>query len=298
MPAFDLCLTWYWLYDHDFVRFVEEACAAQHVTLWQITPTNILQAVHELYTGGGTFGTLLDRAADDVRFEPIRRFALEKNKRRINPAEFSHWSEDKATMHLELIQAGLQTPHTIILAPFVTQPILPSLDLSPVGSRFVLKPAVGGGGEGVIVNATSLDDIRRARLDFPEQKYLVQEFVEAQVLAGREAWFRIFFIGGRTIPCWWHPITHVYAVLTPGQEIEYGLTPLHAITESIARVCKLDWFSTEVCFTRDGRFVVVDYVNDGIDTRTQSKALDGVPDEVMREMAQRLVRLAVRQEQV
>ncbi len=298
MPAFDLCVTWYWLYDHDFVRFVEEACAAQQVTLWQITPTNILQAVHELYSGSGTFATLLDRAADDLRFEPIRRFALEQGAHRFNPAEFSHWSEDKATMHLELIQTGLQTPHTIILAPFVTQPVLPTLNLEPVGPRFVLKPAMGGGGEGVIVNAASLDDIRRARLDFPEQKYLVQEFVEAQVLAGREAWFRIFFVGGQTIPCWWHPITHIYATLTPEQEIGFGLSPLHGITATIARVCRLDWFSTEVCLTRDGRFVVVDYVNDGIDTRIQSKAVDGVPDEVMRRMAERLVRLAVRQERV
>lgn len=298
MAAFDLCITWYWLYDHDFMRFVEQACVAQQVTLWQVTPTNLLQAVHELYSDSGTFGTLLDRAADDQRFEPIRRYALERGKHRINPAEFSRWSEDKATMHLELIQAGLQTPHSIILAPFVAQPLLPTLELAPLGARFVLKPAVGGGGEGVIVNATSLDDIRRARLDYPEQKYLVQEFVEAQVLSGREAWFRIFYVGGLTLPCWWHPITHVYAELTPQQELQFELTALHGITETIARVCRLDWFSTEVCFTRDGRFVVVDYVNDGIDTRIQSKAMDGVPDDVMRQMAGRLVRLAVRHQPV
>ncbi len=298
MPAFDLCLTWYWLYDHDFVRFIEESCAAQQVTLWQITPTNILQAVSELYSSRASFATLLDRAADDMRFEPIRRFAREQGRHRINPVELSHWSEDKATMHLELMQAGLQTPHTIILAPFVTQPILPALNLAPLGPKFVLKPAVGGGGEGVIVNASSMDDIRRARLEFPEQKYLAQEFIEARVLGGREAWFRIFFIAGRTIPCWWHPISHVYAILTPEQETQFELSPLHGITETIARVCRLDWFSTEVAFTRDGRFVAVDYVNDGIDTRIQTKAADGVPDEVMRQMADRLVGLAVKEARV
>lgn len=298
MPSYDLCLTWYWLYDHDFVHYIESACSAQHITLWQITPTNILQAVHELYSGGGAFATLLDRAADDQRFEPIRRYAREHNKHRINPAELSHWSEDKATMHLELMQAGLQTPYTIILAPFVAEPILPPLDLAPLGTRFVLKPAVGGGGEGVILNASSLDDIRRARLEYPEQKYLVEEQIEARVLGGREAWFRIFFVAGRTIPCWWHPITHAYALLTPEQESQFGLTPLHEITATIARVCKLDWFSTEVCLTRDGRFAVVDYVNDGIDTRIQSKAADGVPDDVMRQMAERLVGLVVQEARV
>jgi hypothetical protein len=44
-----------------------------------------------------------------------------------------------------------------------------------------------------------------------------------------------------------------------------------------------------------GRFVVVDYVNDGIDTRIQSKAVDGAPDEIMREIAQRLVGLVLRE---
>ncbi len=298
MPYYDLCLSWYWLYDHDFVHYIEAACAARQITLWQITPTTILQAVNELYSSGGTFGTLLDRAADDQRFEPIRRYAREHGKHRINPAELSHWSEDKATMHLELMQAGLQTPYTIVLAPFVVEPILPALNLAPLGARFVIKPAVGGGGEGVILNASSLDDIRRARLEYPEQKYLVEEQVEARILAGREAWFRIFFVAGRAIPCWWHPITHVYALVTPEQEAQFELTPLHEITATIARVCKLDWFSTEVCFTRDGRFAVVDYVNDGIDTRIQSKAVDGVPDDVMRQMAERLVGLVVKEARV
>ena len=38
-------------------------------------------------------------------------------------------------------------------------------------------------------------------------------------------------------------------------------------------------------------FVVVDYVNDGIDTRIQSKAVDGVPDEVMQGITSQLVEL-------
>ena len=119
-----------------------------------------------------------------------------------------------------------------------------------------------------------------------------------RVLAGREAWFRIFFVAGRTIPCWWHPNTHGYAIVTPEQEAQFELGALHGITETIARVCKLDWFSTEVALTRDGRFVAVDYVNDGIDTRIQSKAADGVPDEVMRLMADCLVGLVVKEARV
>ena len=294
MQTYDLCLPWYWLYDHDFIRYIGETCTAQGITLWQITPANILQAVTELYTGCTTFNCLLDRANDDLRFEPIRRFAREHHLHCINAPELSHWSEDKATMHLELIQVGLQTPYTILIAPFIDQPVLPPLNITPLGTNFVLKPALGGGGEGVRMNATSLEDIQRARMEFPDQKYLAQENIIACLISGREAWFRIFYVGGACLPCWWNPTNHVYSILTPEEESQFELNALRSITQRIARVCKLDWFSTEIALTPGGRFVVVDYVNDGIDTRIQSKAADGIPDEVMKVMAEDLIALVVR----
>jgi len=291
MQTYDLCLTWYWKYDEDFAALIRQACHAHGLSLCEVTPANLLESTTALYTGQHAFRALLDRASDDLRFEPIRRYAREHHLRRINPAELSHWSEDKATMHLELIQAGLHTPHTIILAPFIDQPLLPPLDLGALGGRFVLKPAVGGGGEGVVLNASTSEDIQRARLEFPDQKYLLQEHVEACLLHGQKAWFRVFYVGGRCLPCWWNPLTHAYAVLTPEEEQRFDLAPLRLLTGRIAAICRLDWFSTEIALTEERRFVVVDYVNDGIDTRLQSRADDGVPDEVMQQMAEELVRL-------
>jgi hypothetical protein len=92
-------------------------------------------------------------------------------------------------------------------------------------------------------------------------------------------------------------VTHAYAVLTYQEETEFNLEPLRSITAAIARVCRLDWFSTEIALTSDGRFVAVDYVNDGIDTRLQSKAADGVPDVVIRQMANQLAGMVVRERQ-
>ncbi len=294
MQSYDLCLTWYWQYDEDFARFIEQTCAVRGLTLLQITPHNLLDSVTAIYSGQTGFRTLLDRATDDLRFEPIRRFAKVHHLRRINPLEISHWAEDKATMHLELIQAGVDTPYTILLVPFVDQPILPALDLTPLGDKFVLKPAVGGGGEGVIMNAATLEDVRCARLDFPDQKYLAQVHIEPRLLSGRKAWFRSFYVGGDCIPCWWNPASHVYAVLTSDEERQFDLSRLREVTERIAHVCKLDWFSTEIALTTEGKFVVVDYVNDSIDTRIQSKAADGVPDDVMKQITKKLVELAIR----
>ncbi len=288
---YDLCLPWYWEYDVDFVQLVEQSCIAQDVSFWQITPGNLLEAITALYKGENTFRTILDRSQYDPRFEPIHRWSRQNHVRRINPAEVSAWSEDKATMHLELITAGVHTPYTILLSPFIEQPVLADLDLTPLGDQFVIKPCCGGGGEGVILGAFSIDQIRRARMEFPEQKYLVQATVTPRTIQGQPAWFRIFYANGKTFPCWWHPLTHVFSIVTPQEEHRYDLYALHSVTQRIASLCKLDWFSTEIALTLEA-FVVVDYVNDGIDTRLQSKAVDGVPDEVMRGITEQLVAIA------
>ena len=287
----DLCLPWFWEYDIDFVQFVERACQEQGLTLWQITPENLLESISALYKGERTFNTLLDRSQGEDRFLPIDRWAKEYKKKRINPSELSRWSEDKATMHLELITAGINTPHTILLSPFLEQPVLPALDLAPLGQQFVIKPSNGGGSEGVILGASSFDQILRARMEFPEQKYLLQATVAPRTIQGRPAWFRAFYAVGKTYVCWWHPLTHVYAMVTTSEENRYELAQLHEITQRIALICKLDWFTTEIALTLED-FVVVDYVNDQIDTRIQSKAVDGAPDEIMQGITSRLVTIA------
>ncbi|HRQ22834.1 MAG TPA: hypothetical protein PLF42_05310 [Anaerolineales bacterium] len=288
---YDLCLPWYWEYDDVFAGMVERACQEHGLTLWQVTPENLLESITALYKGDTTFQTLLDRSQGDDRFAPIIRWAREYGKRRINPTEVSAWSEDKATMHLELISAGLHTPHTILLPPFLEQPVLPLLDLTPLGRQFVIKPSHGGGGEGVIMGASSLDQVLRARMDFPEQKYLLQATITPRTIHGQPAWFRSFYAAGKTFPCWWHPLTHVFSIVTPQDENKHGLDKLHDITQRIASICRLDWFSTEIALTLE-EFIVVDYVNDGIDTRVQSRAVDGVPDYVMREIARQLAGIA------
>ena len=287
---YDLCLPWYWEYDIDFVQMVQQACNEHGLTLWQITPDNLLESITALYKGENSFRAILDRSQYDARFEPIHRWSREHHVRRINPAEVSKWSEDKTTMHLELITAGIHTPYTILLSSFIEQPVIPDLDLTPLGSQFVIKPSNEGGGEGVILGAFSMDQIRRARMEFPDQKYLIQATITPRTIHGQPAWFRIFYAVGKTYPCWWHPLTHVFSMITPQDEHKYELTTLRDITQRIASICKLDWFSTEIALTLE-EFIVVDYVNDGIDTRVQSKAVDGVPDEIMQGIANQLVLL-------
>lgn len=287
---YDLCLPWYWEYDDVFAGMVERACIEQGVSLWQIKPNNLLESITALYKGITTFKTLLNRGQGEATFDPIPRWAQEFGARRINPLEFSVWSEDKATMHLELINSGIHTPYTILLAPFLEQPVLPPIDLTPLGENFVIKPSNGGGGEGVIIGANSIEEILQARMEFPEQKYLLQAHVSPRVIKGMTAWFRVFYANGETFPCWWDTETHIYTCVTAEEESQYRLGRLRDLTQRIASICKLDWFSTEIALAKE--LIVVDYVNDEIDTRVKSRAVDGVPDEIMNQIAIQLVRIA------
>lgn len=291
MNCYDLCLTWSWEYDADFVRLLESACQARGMSVLHVTPQTVTSVVAALETGQITFAVYLDRTEHASPYEPVFRWAREHGCYRINPKEAADRAEDKATMHFELIRAGLVTPYTIILPPYNEQISLPTIDLSPLGKCFVIKPSCGGGSEGVIIGATSLKDVLVRRKDFPHLKYLLQQTINFQNLDERKAWFRVIFCDGNIYSCWWDTQTHIYVPVITEEETRYGLSLLREITSRIATLCKLGFFSTEIVFSSENRWVVIDYVNDQIDMRLQSQARDGVPDAVVEKISFDLARL-------
>jgi hypothetical protein len=292
---YDLCLAWNWEYDADFVGILESSCRECGLSFLQVTPENIAATLEGLNSGEIGFTSFLDRASEsDARFIPLVFWASEHGIFRINPHERAVHAMNKASMHLEFITAGIQTPYTIILPPYDEQPTLSPLDLSPLGGRFTIKPAHGGGGGGVIVEATSFDQVLQARLEFPYDHYLLQAHIVPAELAGRPAWFRVISCGGLIFPFWWDPATHVYVGADEEDADALGLTPLWSTARTIGKICGLDIFSTEIALTEGGLFVAVDYVNDPIDLRLQSRTFDGVPDDVVHRIAGRLAELALK----
>jgi hypothetical protein len=263
------------------------------VSLLQVTPQTLDQVLAGLQNGEITCTTLLDRASEsDPCFQPLVDWAARQALFCLNPQERTLWSADKATMHLEFISQGLHTPYTIILSPFDNYSFIHPSDLSLLGGSFVIKPACEGGGNGVILEATSWEQVLAARQQYPNQKYLLQAHVATCNLDGRPAWFRVLVCDGAVYPCWWDQHTHVYTRVTAEEKARLGLRGLREYAARIAQICGLHLFSTEIALTEDGRFLVVDYVNDPVDLRLQSKALDGVPDIFVESIAARLVRLA------
>jgi hypothetical protein len=293
MSRYDLCLTWNWEYDADFVLLIEAACAVRGVSLLQVTPQSLGRVLSGLENGEITFTTLFDRASEsDPRFQPLVEWATRHKLFCINPQKRTIWSGDKATMHLEFISRGLYTPYTIILSPYSKHASIHPLDLGPLAGSFAIKPACEGGGDGVILEATSWEQVLEARQQYPDEKYLLQAHVTTCILDGHPAWFRVLYCDGAVYPSWWDQQTHIYARVTAEEKARFGLRNLREIPARIAQICGLHLFSTEIALTEAGDFLVVDYVNDPVDLRLQSKAVDGVPDIFVESIAARLARLA------
>jgi hypothetical protein len=70
---------------------------------------------------------------------------------------------------------------------------------------------------------------------------------------------------------------------------KYEFLELFGVIEKIARVCKANFFSTEIAFGEDGEFIAIDYVNEVCDMRLKSRHFDGGPDEIVQKVAERIV---------
>ena len=291
MNNHDLCLAWNWEYDAPFVKLLDLACQSRGLSLLQIFPENLLGLMPSILNQEITFQVFFDRASDaDARFIPIVQWACNHVAHHINVYESACRARDKVAMH-QAISVSMNTPLTIILPSYDEQPRLPVIDLTSLGESFTIKPARGGGGDGVINEATTLSQVLIARQAFASQRYLLQSHITPAGLGSRMAWFRVIHFAGNVYPCWWDTRTHIYTRVTPSEEICYNLGSLHSISSSIANICGLELFSTEIAITPDGGFVIVDYVNDPIDLRLQSASSDGVPDDIVKDIAERLVEL-------
>ncbi len=291
MREFDLGIAWCWEYDREMVSELEQYIHQKGLTLYQIAPYNLEETIDQLKSNQLSFKLFFDRASDqDEEFERLTQLIKTLGIKMLNDYDKALWSSDKATMHLEFLSAGIEVPYTIILSPYEEQPELRRENLPQdilnenVGTPFVLKPAQGAGSEGVILDAKSTDDIERAREEFSDDKYLIQQKIEPIYISGKRGWFRVFYACGKVFPCLWDDLTRLSEPLLPGQIDEGICEQIEELTKKIAEVCGLDLFSTEIAITQGNKLIVVDYVNDQCDFRKKSLHYDGIPDEVVQKV--------------
>jgi hypothetical protein len=289
MIIYDLCVAWNWEYDADFIGLLDLSCQSRGLSLLQINPGNLPQMLNSLVERELSCQVFFDRASDvDSGFLPLIQWVGEDSIHSINAYERAMHTWDKAEMHSLFVSQGLCVPPTIILPTYIEHPELTPIDLSSLGDQFTIKPAHGSGGVGVMINATSWDQVLTVRKENATDQYLLQALVTPIQLDFRPAWFRVIYCTGQVFPCWWNPSSHIYTPVTETEKNSHGLNPLDDITIAIAHLCGLELFSTEIAFTPEGQFVVVDYVNDQIDLRLQSKSVEGVPDMIVKAIADQL----------
>ncbi len=288
MERFNLAIAYTWEYDEDFVAMIEEKFHQQNLTTFIIKEYNVFEITEKLKKRELAFDCYLDRASDvNEDFNEIAHILTRRNTKIFNPYKLINHAIDKASMHLEFITAGINTPYSIIIPPVSTHKefYLSLDDLAILGRPFIIKPAnTTGGGIGVVTGAESLKEVIDERVTNTHDKYIIQEKVYPIQLDGKRSWFRCYWAFGRTIPTWWDDQTHLYHVMTQQDIDEFELRELKTITRKIAKLTGLDFFSTEIVYTTKDKFVVVDYVNDQCDMRIKSKHYDGVPDSVIDEI--------------
>ncbi len=288
--------------DDLFTNTLEEECRARRMRFLCVDEKNIMRCAEELKKGDLHISFYLDMASETFDVDhPFTKFVYavkDAGGRVVDDPDRVKAAADKSITHFNLVSAKVPVPATVVIRHWEPSRQLGSEDWGKLGSPFVIKPALGYGQKGVkiVEKGKPLKEIAEARKFSPGDNFLLQEFVEPLELAGRPAWFRVYQLFGEIIPCWWNPATHVYSQVTMREMDDLRLVPLIRIASEIGRVTRVDWFSCEIAVNAKNRkFVVIDYMNDQCAIYPKSEHVDGVPDDLVVLIAQRLIEKAWRQ---
>jgi len=295
MRIYDLVMTHQLDADDFFIHRVQQHCAERGLNFFLIEPLWAEAFFEKLSRSKVGARVLINMHSEHHQPEDLYHrlvnLAFEPKIQVIDPPDVAQGAFDKARLHPRLVAAGFDLPFTVIVPG---QPVdsfaVTEADFGKLGSPFVIKPGMGYGKRGVILNATGLEDIVRSQRDWPDAHFLLQQRIVPRTLEGRPAYFRVFYVFGSLWFSWWNCFTDRYAWLTDQEMRNHGLQPLREIVCRLADLTQMNFFSTEIALTDEGRFVLIDYVNDQCHMLTQSANPNiGVPDEIVAGIARRLV---------
>ena len=284
----DLLILWSWEYDSDFLDLLQTECIERGLSVLVLGPGDLASLPDRLNDGSIDAGVVLDRAWDwggefARHCDAVRASGIKV----INDYDLVRRAWNKPTMHYEIIKHGLRAPYLIVLPSYESSHDPAVADIPSLGNRFSVKGAHSGG-SGVLVPACTWNEVLLKRQEWPSDESILQTWVEPMLMGKRRAWFRVFYACGVTFPCWADDLTHEQTPVTPEDERKYQLYVLRGMAQQVAGLCRLNAFSTEIALNHQHIWQIVDYVNEPCDYRLKSKAINGVPDEVVHSIAQRI----------
>ncbi len=279
-----------------FVHALQEECRFRRLRFLMVNGNSVESISEEVRRNRLKIQFFLDLASEtsnpDDRFTRLVYSLKDSGSRVVADPDRARFAADKSITHYNLVKANIPVPFTVVIRNWEPTRVLTDYDREGLGLPFIVKPASGYGQRGIrmIRNRMGLKEVAEARAFDPGDNFLLQEYVVPANLAGSPAWFRVFYIFGEIISCWWNNETSVYRPVTLKEYTQFKLSHLVRLTSEIAHITGIEWFSCEIAVSRkDKRFLVIDYMNDQFDVSSQSQWAIGVPDKLLILFAQRIV---------
>ena len=293
--TYDLVMTHKLDSDDLFIHSVQRACAGAQLNFFLIEPLWVEAFHRALERGEVRTRALLNMHSEHHQpeeiFHRLVRLAAEQGAFVIDPPDRAQAAFDKSRLHPRLVAAGIPVPHSVIVEPLNGHAVpLTSEERESLGTPFVIKPGMGYGRRGLVLDATSEADLARSATAWPDARYLFQRKIVPAQDDGAPLYWRAYFVFDRVWLCWWNCFTDQYRQVTEKEREAFGLKAVEEMTRQIAALTSMTFFSSEMTRTEAGEFVVIDYVNDQCHLLSQtSNPQIGVPDDLVVAIAQRLV---------
>jgi hypothetical protein len=292
---YDLAMTHKLDADELFIHRVQQHCAEQGLNFFLVEPVWV-EPFCDLFAKGKIWARALlnmhsEHHLPEEVYHRLIWLAHERRTQVIDPPDVALASFDKARLHPRLADAGFSLPFTLVVThQQVGNLVLAEADRAALGAPFVIKPAMGYGRRGVILDAMSERDLARSVAAWPDRNYLLQRRIVPRVANGEPVYLRVFYAFGSVWCCWWNCFTDRYRLPTLAEQEQLALTPLREMAHRLAALTGMKFFSSEVALSEAGEFVLIDYVNDQCHMLSQSANPQmGVPDELVSAIARRLV---------
>lgn len=304
MKQYDFALAWNSGSKENFVRWARKECNLRGMKFLLITEKNLETIINDLEKGRLKVGFLLDNEADyedkNNLFARLCYAVKDIDGYVVCDPDDSRQASNKAVTHYDLVRAKIPVPYTIVVRNWEPDDFtLTKEEVKRLGAPIIIKPATGFGQKGVVKNANgSIAEIAQARHFNRGDDFLLQEKIEPVVIDDKQAWFRVYFLFGEIIPCWWDTESGRYSHVTLREMYKIRLLSLVRMVSEIARITHMEFFSSEIAITgagKDRRFVAIDYVNDQPELCVRSEKIGAGPvSEVVQHIAERIVELSWR----
>jgi len=298
MSTYDLAFIFIGNKNESIIKWLKEEARLRELSFLWINEHNAQTVLDKLHSKKVRIRFLIDNEAN--YFDPediylkICYTVKDSGGRVVDDPDKARPSSDKSIMHYDLEDSGLPVPYTVVVRNWQPDDFeLKKSELKKLGVPFIIKPAKGFGQHGVIKEATGdIKQIAEARHFSRGDNFLLQQKIEPVMLGDHMGWFRVYYLFGEIIPCFWNTQTGEYRHVTLREMYAFRLLPLARYVSEIARMVGLKFFSSEIAVTgkgKDRHFVIIDYVNDQCELCVRPTKMAGPVPEVVHHVAETFV---------